>query len=258
MAVEAMTGADDPSTALYLDLLKACLTRVLFMNDMPGRDSEGLAKDREIRELGWDWPDQAETMVGMARLNSVHECVETVLRDGVPGDLLEAGVWRGGVAILMRAILAAHGVTDRTVWVADSFRGLPVPDATSFTQDLSLDLSGFDELAVSLDQVKANFDRYGMLDDQVEFLEGWFKDTLPDAPVEQLAVLRLDGDLYESTIQALEALYHKVSPGGFVIIDDYLSLEPCRLAVEDFRSAFAISEEIVEIDWSGVYWRVSG
>lgn len=243
---------------LYLDLLKGCLTRVLFMNDAPGRDEAALAKDREIRQLGWDWPDEAETMVGMERLNAIQRCAETALRDGVPGDLIEAGVWRGGATILMRGVLAVHGDTKRKVWVADSFRGLPPPDAAAFTQDLSVDLSGFDELAVSVEQVKANFARYGLLDDQVVFLEGWFKDTLPSAPIDRLAVLRLDGDYYESTIQVLEALYDKVSPGGFVLVDDYLHLEACQQAVDDFRTAFDVHDEIVEVDWNSVYWRVSG
>jgi macrocin-O-methyltransferase TylF-like protien len=243
-------------TRLYLDLLKACLTRVLFMNDAPGRDLQELARDREIRELGWDWPDDGETMIGIPRLSCIQECVETVIREDVPGDLLEAGVWRGGAVILMRAVLAAYEVTDRTVWVADSFRGLPPPDAAAFAQDLAVDLSTFDELAVSLEQVKSNFSRYGLLDDQVQFLEGWFKDTLPTAPVEKLAVLRLDGDYYESTIQVLEALYEKVSPGGFVILDDYRHLEACQQAVDDFRTAFGITDELVEVDWNSAYWRV--
>ncbi len=97
-----------------------------------------------------------------------------------------------------------------------------------------------------------------MLDDNVRFLQGWFKDTLADAPVEQLAVLRMDGDYYESTIQILEALYHKVSPGGFVIVDDYLHLDSCHQAVDDFRTAFSVDDEIIEADWNSVYWRVTG
>jgi hypothetical protein len=241
---------------MYLELLKASLTRTLFMNDLPGRDPAEKAKNREIRELGWDWPDEAETMIGMVRLGCIQECVERVILDGVPGDLMEAGVWRGGAVILMQGVLAAHDARDRKVWVADSFEGLPPPDSRSFTQDLAVDLSGFDELAVSLDQVKANFERYGLLDENVEFIKGWFKDTLEDAPIERLAVLRLDGDYYESTIQILEALYHKVSRGGFVIVDDYLHLESCKQAVDDFRAAVGIEDEIVKVDWNSVYWRV--
>ncbi|MCX7153222.1 MAG: class I SAM-dependent methyltransferase, partial [Proteobacteria bacterium] len=103
-------------------------------------------------------------------------------------------------------------------------------------------------------QVQANFAKYDLHDDQVRFLKGWFKDTLPAAPIAQLAVLRLDGDMYESTMDALNALYHKVSPGGFVIIDDYI-LPKCRAAIGDFRRAKGISETIIDIDGAGVYWR---
>lgn len=242
----------------YLNLLKACLTRMLFMNEAPGRDNEALVEKRKLRESGWDWPGEAETMIGMIRLDNIQACVETVIRQGVPGDLLEAGVWRGGAAILMRALLFALGDQSRVVWAADSFEGLAPPDSTNFTQDGTNDLSGYEELAVSLEEVKANFARYGMLDDRVRFLKGWFKDTLSVAPIERLAVLRLDGDYYESTIQGLEALYDKVSPGGFIIIDDFFTFEPCRQAVKDFRVANSIDDEITPIDQGSIYWRKSG
>ena len=264
-AVGGISGPGDPVGAVgaegrarYLELLKACLTRMLFLNDEPGRDPLELSKQRDVRMIGKDWPEDAETMIGMLRLDCIQECVETVIRDQVHGDLLEAGVWRGGATIFMKGVLAAYGVHDRRVWVADSFRGLPVPDGINYPQDVPEDLSSFDELAVSQEQVKANFARYDLLDDHVRFLEGWFKDTLPTAPVDALAVLRLDGDYYESTIQILESLYHKVSPGGFVIVDDYGCIEACRQAVTDFRDANGIEDPIVTVDWTGVYWRRSG
>jgi O-methyltransferase len=250
--------AGGPGTTRYLELLKGCLTRMVFLNDIPGGDLVELARQREIRMVGGDWPEDGETMVGMLRLDCVQHCVETALADQVPGDMLEAGVWRGGTTILMKGILEAHGEKDRRIWVADSFEGLPPPDEVNFPQDVSIDLSGTPELAVSLEQVQANFARYDLLDDNVRFLKGWFKDTLATAPVHTLAVLRLDGDYYESTIQILEALYHKVSPGGFVIVDDYGTLEQCRRAVTDFREANGIDDEIVTVDWTGVYWRRSG
>jgi O-methyltransferase len=239
----------------YLELIKGCLTRMLFMNDAPGRDNEALREQRLLRESGWDWPGEAETMIGMLRLNCIEECVSTIIEEGIPGDLLEAGVWRGGAAIYMRALLFAFGDPNRRVWVADSFEGLPPPDAANFAQDTSMDLSGYEELAVSLEMVQSNFARYGMLDDRVHFLKGWFKDTLSSAPIDRLALLRLDGDYYESTIQGLEGLYDKVSVGGYVIIDDYFTFEPCRRAVEDFRVANTISDEIVQVDQGSAFWR---
>jgi O-methyltransferase len=210
---------------------------------------------KRSRELGLDWPADAETMIGMQRLTSLQECVETVLDEHIPGDLVECGVWRGGACILMRAVLAAHGNKTRRVWLADSFAGVPPPDTENFAVDKWSLLHHFAPvLAVSESEVRANFGRYGLLDDQVRFLPGWFKDTLHDAPIERIAVLRLDGDLYESTIQALDGLYPRLSPGGFCIIDDY-NLKACRQAVGDYRAKHGITSEIVDIDGSGAFWR---
>jgi O-methyltransferase len=206
------------------------------------------------REAGNFWPAQAHSMVGPRRLENIQFCVESVLKDEVPGDLIETGVWRGGSCILMRAVLAAHGVKDRRVWVADSFEGLPKPDAEKYPQDQGDPHHAYDYLAVSQTQVAENFRKYGLLDDQVKFLKGWFKDTLPTAPIEKLAVMRLDGDMYESTMDALNALYGKLSKGGYCIIDDY-ALHNCKQAVEDFRAKHRIESPLLEIDWSGRYWR---
>ena len=96
-----------------------------------------------------------------------------------------------------------------------------------------------------------------MLDQNVAFLKGWFSETLHQAPIKSLAVLRLDGDMYESTMDSLKALYAKVSPGGFVIIDDYGAIEACKKAVTDFREENGITAEIIDIDKIGVYWRKS-
>lgn len=211
--------------------------------------------DQSARDLGADWPADAETMVGMQRLTSLQQCVETVLAEDIPGDLIECGVWRGGAAILMRAVLAAYGDETRCVWLADSFAGLPPPDAAKYKADKGLRLDRFAPmLAVSEAEVRANFQRYGLLDDQVRFLPGWFKDTLPDAPIDRIAVLRIDGDLYESTMQVLDALYPRLSPGGFCIIDDY-QLKMCRQAVTDYRANHGISANIVDIDGRGAFWR---
>jgi hypothetical protein len=194
-------------------------------------------------------------MIGLKRLDNLEFCIEEIIAKGVPGDLIETGAWRGGATIFMRAVLKAYGVTDRCVWVADSFAGLPPPDAGKYPHDAGDRLHEARELAVSLEQVKANFDRYGLLDDQVRFLKGWFRDTLPTAPIERLAVLRLDGDMYQSTMDALANLYPKVSQGGYVIVDDYSAIPACRQAVHDYRSANGITEEIRDIDWTGIFWQ---
>jgi len=193
-------------------------------------------------------------MIGLKRLDNLQSCIEDVIAKQIPGDLIETGVWRGGATIFMRGVLKAHGVKDRKVWAADSFEGLPEPDAAAYPADAGDTHHTYDELRVSLDNVRANFDAYGLLDDQVGFLKGWFRETLPQAPIEKIAVLRLDGDMYESTIVALESLYPKVSVGGYVIVDDYV-IPSCAKAVHDFRGSHQIMEQIVPIDGIGVFWR---
>ena len=204
----------------------------------------------ELRNL----TELAHTMIGMKRMDNIQHCVETVLKDNVAGDLIETGVWRGGATIFMRGLLAAHGITDRVVWVADSFQGVPPP---TYPQDANFDLSAkvYPFLTVSRKEVEELFERYGLLDDQVKFLEGWFKDTLASAPIEALSILRLDGDLFESTMDAINPLYAKVTMGGFVIVDDYYSCPPCKRAIDEFRAANGISDEMFKIDDQSVFWR---
>jgi len=196
----------------------------------------------------------AHTMIGEKRLDNIKFCIETVLKENVPGDFIETGIWRGGACIFMRGILKAYDVRDRFVWCADSFDGVPEP---SLPQDSNLNLSKsfLPVLAVPLDEVQELFQRYGLLDEQVKFLEGWFKDTLSEAPIDKISILRLDGDLYESTMDALNPLYEKVQSGGFIIVDDYESCPPCKAAIIDFRQQNNIEASLKVIDKHSVYWR---
>jgi O-methyltransferase/8-demethyl-8-(2,3-dimethoxy-alpha-L-rhamnosyl)tetracenomycin-C 4'-O-methyltransferase len=237
--------------ALYLDLMRDSL--IGRLNEDPALPASKVeAYKDDFREQGWDWPSKAPSMIGARRMQNVRSECERVLSEGVPGDFLEAGVWRGGAAMMMRAVLKAYGVTDRRVLAADSFAGFPAPKEGS--PDSGFELVGHPDFAVPLHEVKAAFARYGLLDEQVVFLEGLFKDTLPSAPVEALALLRLDGDLYESTCDGLANLYHKLSPGGTLIVDDYFLFEGHRRAVDEFRAAHTIADPIIQIDHFGGYW----
>jgi hypothetical protein len=158
------------------------------------------------------------------------------------------------VVILMRAILDAYGVSDRTVFAADSFCGLPPPDEERYPADSGSRLHTAKALSISRKEVEINFRLYGLLDEQVQFLEGWFRDTLPTVADRTWSVVRLDGDLYESTMDALTNLYPNLAVGGFLIVDDY-GHGPCRQAVTDFREANGIEEPIQQIDWLGAFWR---
>jgi O-methyltransferase len=219
-----------------------------FFWDVPFDD--GSVRNLNLRNV----TEFYQSMIGRARINNIRTLLDRVVADGIPGDLIETGVWRGGATLLMRGFLAAHNITDRKVWVADSFAGLPVP---SHPADAGYDFSVAvaPVLAVSRDEVEDLFRRYDLLDDQVRFLEGWFSDTLPNAPIEQIALMRLDGDLYESTMDAITALYDKLSPGGYVIVDDYNDFEPCRRAITEFRESRGITSDLHTVDWTAVYWR---
>jgi hypothetical protein len=282
-ALEYCTGIDVEQIAhneaadrgLYLDLMKKCLVNLIYgeLEAWPVEPKTFLKRkivaafhglgiklvwdrsyDSQARLNGEGWPAAAHTMLGMKRLNNLQHCVEDALHHGVPGDFIETGVWRGGATIFMRAILKAHSVTDRRVWVADSFAGLPPPNPLKYPADIGDAHHTFKLLSVPLDEVKANFEKYGLLDEQVRFLQGWFSDTLPVAPIEQLAVIRLDGDMYESTIDALSSLYPKLSRNGYLIVDDY-ALPGCKQAVDDYREANGICEEIRPVDGCAVYWQ---
>lgn len=253
--------------SLYIDLMKRILTNDIYDAYEYLVLSEGgdlvrgifTAQTRVIgdieKEFGRVWPPtrMAHTMIGRRRLDNIEECIRSVIADNVPGDFIETGVWRGGATIFMRACLKALGDTGRKVWVADSFEGLPPPN-DAYPADKGDMHHTIPELAVTEEQVKKNFRLYGLLDDQVEFLKGWFSDTLISAPISTLSIVRLDGDMYSSTIDAIEALYPRLSPGGYLIVDDYC-LKPCAQAIHDYRDQHGINEKIIDIDGTGVYWR---
>ena len=267
---------------LYLDLMKKILTRALTANGTDRHTirpvgpksrllrsfnrvarSFGLEAVRLLTSRAEDYEESgdqarnrvedAETMLGTRQLDHMQRCIVDVLSRNIPGDLIEAGVWRGGMTIFMRAVLKGYEVTDRRVWVADSFAGLP---------EIHRQLETFawqgGDMAVSLEGVKNNFARYGLLDEQVVFLKGFFSETLPTAPIRQLSILRIDADLYESTMDALRNLYSALSIGGYAIFDDYRNLPDCRRAIDDFRREFGITEQICGIDQRAVYWQKQG
>ena len=210
------------ASELYLNLLKAVLTDTVFE---PGPDPDVLSPATYVQSLVKHCiQGRALTMVPVSRLDNIQKCIDDVIQNDVAGDVLEAGVWRGGTAIFMKAVLAAQNSDDRQVWVADSFEGLPVPDAElhpieARAHESKIMKDVYHHFAVDLASVQSNFSRFGLLDEKVRFLKGWFKDTLPTAPIEQLSVIRLDGDYYESTMTCLTQLYDKLSPEQKAVLD---------------------------------------
>lgn len=266
----SVTLADD-----YLELVKDALTHSLyaevdggvhFRRNLLARTLFALLKSRDIvpvrigpratddRRMGRHWPVFAQTMVGRARLDSLQCCVEDVIDNGVSGDLIETGVWRGGASILMKAVLKARGVTDRTVWACDSFEGFPPPCSRYSSDAEGEPWHRFGPLRVGLEEVTDNFARYRLLDDNVKFIKGWFTDTLPGLSHQHWAVIRLDGDMYQSTADALTHLYPNLTPGGYLVVDDY-EVAACRQAVHDYRDEHDVREPIQRIDHTGIYWQ---
>lgn len=241
----------DSNRQLYLDIMKKSILGLIY-EDPSHQDK---VFNLEQRENGTDWPLVAHSMIGLKGLNNIEFCIKDIIKNNIPGDFIETGVWRGGSVIFMRAILKVYNITNRNVWVADSFEGLPLTDTEKYPADKGLDCLHYATfLNISLDVVKNNFEKYNLLDNQVKFLKGWFKDTLPKAPIKKLALLRLDGDLYESTMDALKNLYSKVSIGGYIIIDDY-HMYSCVKAIEDFRKIHNIVDELEIIDSARRYWK---
>jgi O-methyltransferase len=237
----------------YLDLLIKILINSIYEDGSihPGGSDRFVPSDRAE---GRDWPRYAHTMAGAARLNNLKDLVLKTIKEKIPGHYIETGVWRGGCRILMKGIISVCQENARKVYVADSFEGLPPPKADIFPADLGDNLFQYKELAISIDQVKANFAKYDLLDSNVVFVNGFFDITLPKLKAGPFALIRLDGDLYESTIVALENLYPKLTSGGFVIIDDY-GLPGCQKAVDDFREQHKIKAPMARTDWTGVWWR---
>ncbi len=238
----------------YLELLKLSLcdlagTSTLSVGALPDRtvmSRELRGEARRLRAAGMDWPLQGLTMVGLARLDDLQDCVESVVSDGVAGDLIEAGCWRGGSSILMRAVLDSLGDA-RTVVAADSFQGFPAEDGGA-------ELSAYDFLAAPVDEVRESFSRFG-LERGVEIVPGFFEQTMPALSGRSWALVRLDADTYEPTRVALESLYPGLSVGGHLVLDDYGSFEGCRRAVDEFRGEHGIGEPIERIDFTGARWR---
>jgi O-methyltransferase len=281
LSVHTQPTPRDPAE-LYLDLMKKVLTRALIAKGMERHTISphgpkswllyrfnhlaarfGLEAVRLTASSAEDYlesgnaarnrVEDAETMLGTRQLDQMQRCVVDVLTRNIPGDLIEAGVWRGGMTIFMRAALKAYQVADRKVWVADSFAGLPTIDRRHETFDWK---SG--DMAISVETVRGNFARYGLLDEQVVFLKGFFAETLPNAPVRSLSILRVDADLYQSTMDVLRNLYSALSVGGYAIFDDYQNLPDCRRAIDEFRSERGIKEEVCRIDDRAIYWQKQG
>jgi len=192
----------------------------------------------------------AFTMVGYKRLCNIEQLMTEIKEAGIKGDVIETGVWKGGASIYMKYMVNKLKLNVK-VYVADSFKGLPEP---TYIEDHGDVHSQMPFLSVSKEQVMENFKFFELLDDNVIFLEGWFKDTLKKLK-NKFSLIRLDGDMYESTMDAIKYLYPLLNKGGFVIVDDYNVVEGCFKAITKYRKDNNITSEIIFIDEASMYWK---
>jgi len=196
------------------------------------------------------------SMLPVPCMDNIKYCIDECIKNNIEGDYIECGIWRGGALLYAQKVFESYN-DYRPIWGADSFQGIMKPNPQKYPADTG-DMHWADpQLSVSLEQVKNNFRLFGDIPNNVNFLEGWFKDTLSDSRIERISILRADGDLYESTIDILNNLYHKLSVGGFCIIDDF-GHKGAKAAVMDFREKHGITDEIkiVHTQWTDVtaFW----
>lgn len=238
---------------MYLDIVRDTVCGLTLrsreLSVRPGIKGDKTTVNLNKRISGLDWPWIGITMIGQIRLKNIEWALRLVISNNVPGDFVECGVWRGGASIFARAILKALKIHDRHVWLVDSFQGLP----RARTYHDSDKWSKYTYLQVSLEEVQTNFRSFYLLDDHVHFCKGYFVDSLPKCNVSQISVLRMDGDMYESTMDQLFNLYQRLQVGGVIIIDDY-SITECQRAIHDFRNWHNIIDEIIRIDVASAYW----
>ncbi len=247
----------DEISELYLWTLKHSLTGVLLQTPFyrPPKTDNFLPYDKNLRYNGRDWPVWGLTMTGIKRLNALQSLIGQIRNKNVSGDFVECGVWRGGSSIFMRGVLKVFNITDRTVHLVDSFEGLPVAS----TSEDSDDWSRMSYLKVSQDVVEDAFARYNLLDEQVQFHQGFFRYSLPklrkDLLIEnrQISLLRMDGDMYESTMDILFNLADLLAPSACIIVDDW-GIDVCQKAMKDFFATHKLEPKIVSIDGDAVYF----
>lgn len=189
------------------------------------------------------------TMIGWRRLDNLEYCINQVIKDEIPGAIVEAGVWKGGACIFANAVLRELGVV-RNVYVCDIFSGT-FPKPTN-EDDAWTEVNDFTPLSISLEEVISNFKKFGLLTDNVIFKEGWFSNTLPTIEKE-IAILRIDGDTYQSTMDSL-ALEPQLSSGGYIIMDDWAIASSRKAFLEYFKGTIT-EKDVIPVDSLSVYWK---
>lgn len=250
--VNTVTDRDSNRQA-YVELVKRSITNFLYLGGEA--DFAGFRCVDHYDLERWQWKvdplSKPATLLRKGQLDLIEQAVVSLEQRKVPGDYLEAGIWRGGAVILLRALLDAYAIPGRRVFAADSFEGIPVN-----TRALNDPVDAWqDRWVASLDEVRGNIARFGLLDERIVFVPGYFETSLPPLAGESFALIRLDSDSYDSVETSLQLLYPRVVKGGIVIIDDW-HLPGCRMAVLDYCARHNIRDAIQEYD-ANAFWTKS-
>lgn len=201
------------------------------------------------------------TMTSPERIYALISAVDYILEQNIAGDFVECGVWRGGSMLSAIMRLMEKGCTDKTLWLYDTYEGMPAPDENDYSKRSGPAKDKFEKTKISenssdwcfasLEDVQANIALAKYPADKIHFIKGKVEDTLPAQAPQTIALLRLDTDWYASTKHELEHLFPCLVSGGILIIDDYGHWEGCRKAVDEYFTGHAQKPLLVRVDYTG-------
>jgi O-methyltransferase len=189
-------------------------------------------------------------MVGLARLKNLVRLAELIDLENIAGDIVECGTWNGGSGALL-AQVGARSPHERMTWLFDSFEGLPAPSE----KDGKAAVPYRGKCRGATDSVREVLGKLAVPETRARIVPGWFQDTLAQAPIQRIALLHIDADWYESVRFVLDTLYPRVTPGGYVVLDDYGYWQGCRTAWEEFQATLPAAPALVSVDGIGCFLR---
>jgi O-methyltransferase len=240
--------APDTPTGKALVWGKSMLDTSLMLAKQPSAESLAFARLLLLLKPRY-------TMVRNRNLVNLYRLVQELGRRGVPGDIVECGTWNGGSAAMMALALSKDPTgAKRSLWLFDSFEGLPPPGQLDGTLEQEHYFEGLNKGSQAM--VLEAFRKVLAPTHNLHVVKGWFEDTLPRAEVQQISLLHIDADWFESVKLVLDTFYDRVSPGGYLVLDDFDYWEGCKRALDAFCQERDIGKlEIQKVDRYGAFFR---
>jgi hypothetical protein len=201
------------------------------------------------------------TMTSIDRMFALYKGVEYIVKNNIPGDFVECGVWKGGSSMLIALTLLKFGVTDREIWMYDTYEGMSEPgendkdilgtQAEELLKKASKEVSESVWCYSGLEEVKSNLMTAGYPAENIHFIKGKVEDTIPGSvPSGLISLLRLDTDWYESTKHELTYLFPLLVKAGVLIMDDYGHWVGAKKAVDEYINENNITIHLIKVDYS--------